>query len=81
MSRYTADRADGTWVAYGLDHALGWFCDSFDAQGEIIKEECTLFTGLGRAKLVTILKTTDAPKAHISAIALDLDPGDPQGDF
>jgi len=81
MSRYGACKPGGITVAYGLDHVLGWFYQEFNSAGECIKDEDTMFTSLGRGKLVHLLEQTDAPKEHISNIALDLDPSDPQGRF
>ena len=76
MSRFIAWRTDDPeiHVAYGLDHALGWFCDEFAQDGSCTNEESTLFTGLSRSGLLEILQETNAPEEHLLRIALDLDP-------
>jgi hypothetical protein len=79
MSRFTCRHEDGWTVAYGLDHALGWFYQEFDAYDNCITDEDTFSTGLGRGRLLELLEQTDALESHKSAIALDLCPSDPQG--
>jgi hypothetical protein len=76
MSRFicTKNDDDKTEVAYGLDHALGWFYQEFDENGDCTRDLDSLFTQLGRAELVHRLEQTDADPRRIAAIQMDLDP-------
>jgi len=74
MSRFSARTHDGHMVAYGLDHALGWFYQEFDENGECVSDLDSAFTGLSKGRLVHLLSETDANPARVRAIALDLDP-------
>lgn len=76
MSRFTAQHENGNQVAYGLDHAIGWFYQEFDAAGECVKDLDTMFTGLSKGSLVERLGKTNANPGRISAIACDLDPAE-----
>ncbi len=75
MSRFSATKlGSGNTVTYGLDHILGWFYSEENAKGEIIADEDSALTGLGRGRLLELLDDTNAPKEHCFLIAMDLDP-------
>lgn len=76
MSRFRAMKEDGTEVAYGLDHVLGWFYQEFDGEGDCTVDLDSRFTGLGRGELVHRLQQTNAHPGRISAIAADIDPAE-----
>ena len=74
MSQLTATKTDDQeiTVVYGLDHVLGWFYQEIKDDDIII--DLDIFTGLGKGQLVELLVKTNAPKACIVNVALDLDP-------
>jgi hypothetical protein len=74
MSRFICKhKKTGNAVAYGLDRFEGFFAEELDSEGEPIPGK----TVKGRAAVVEYLdKNTDAPKNHIAAIVLDVDPGE-----
>lgn len=86
MSRITSRSVDGNQVAFGLDHALGWFFDEWqeDEEGEpeMEIEESSIFSGLSKERLLDLLNTRlpkeekQRLKNQIGAVALDLDPGE-----
>ena len=75
MSRLTATKTadQKITVVYGLDHVLGWFYEEHKDDEKIVDLD-GLFTGLGKGQLVELLEKTDAPKACVAKVALDLDP-------
>jgi hypothetical protein len=75
MSRIAVTKANGNQVAFGLDHAIGWFYQEYDADGEMVNDTDTMFGGLSRGTLLELLEDTDATDEQKFAIALDLDPG------
>lgn len=75
MSRYATVHKNGNSVAYGLDHACGWFYQEFDADGECVVDKDSMFTNLKGFELTELLKETYAPAQHIQNPSLDLDPG------
>ncbi|GAB4482608.1 MAG: hypothetical protein Kow00124_31570 [Anaerolineae bacterium] len=59
MSRYTAaveKDSHQLTVAWGMDHAVGWFFQVFDAQQECIVDLDALFDGLTLAELRVLLE-------------------------
>lgn len=76
MSRYTATHKNGHEVAYGLDHACGWFYQEFNDDRETLAKDLdSMFTDLKGWELTKLLEQTDAPASHIRNPSLDLDPG------
>jgi hypothetical protein len=73
MSRHCVEIANGTVVAYGLDHVLGYFYEKFDIDklelDDYFPTEC-----YGRAKVLEALYAHGEliPHEHIMAIAMDL---------
>lgn len=75
MSRIECFKENGNQVAFGIDRVTGWFYQEFDKKtGECIADDDQVFTGLSRMQLVNRLHDTDADKAAINLVALDLDP-------
>lgn len=76
MSRYTTTHYNGNEVAYGLDHAFGWFYQEFgDDRETLVKDLDSLTTDLRGYQLTELLEKTNAPADHIRNPSLDLDPG------
>lgn len=76
MSRYEIKTKDNGVLAYGFDHALGYFVDKaktgkFDIK-DMIFEKSSMFDGLTGVELAQILKEEDAPPEHITKAMLDL---------
>lgn len=80
MSRLTMSANNGGSLAYGLDHALGWFFQLFDANEEILIDEDTMFTGLSESRLVDLIREhgnaddVELCEGKLLLIALSLDP-------
>ena len=77
MSRYTKQLKDGRSVAYGYDHALGYFIDVFgipDEQGvsESLIEESSMFTQMSNGKMIELMDLFALPESHIEQVAMDL---------
>jgi len=60
-------------LAYGYDHAIFYFYQFFDSNGEVYLEEDTLFEGLSGARLGSILKLFDCPSHHSMMCYLDME--------
>ena len=72
ISRYTLSLPDRE-IAYGFDHAVGYFFQEFDAAGETTVDECSLFDGLTHGPLLERLDGIEGvPEEHIHLIVLDL---------
>lgn len=77
MSRYTKFLDDNKSVAYGHDHATGYFFQLFDeednnAEDQLILDECSMFSGMSNARMIELMKEHDVPQEHIDKVVLDL---------
>jgi hypothetical protein len=77
MSRYTKQLEDGRSVAYGYDHAIGYFIDVFgipDEEGisESLVEESSMFTNMSNGKMIELMDLFALPESHIEQVAMDL---------
>ena len=85
MSRHIIQLADNKEMAYGHDHAMGYFFDIFDNSKDIDNEHEAHVAGadslfgfkdtnksFGNGDMMEVLKANGAPEAHINAVALDL---------
>tara|TARA_R110001599_G_scaffold327655_2_gene540719 strand:- start:1734 stop:1976 length:243 start_codon:yes stop_codon:yes gene_type:complete len=77
MSRYTKQLKNERYIAYGFDHALGYFFDLFGTPGEEgesehLIEESSLFTKMNNGKMLELMDTFDLPESHIEMVAMDL---------
>lgn len=74
MSHHYAPAPNSGLVAYGFDHALGYFIDVYDVGGTVIETKCTAFDGLTHGHLLQLLDDAGAqvPEAHRELIAMDL---------
>ena len=77
MSRYTKKLEDGRTVAYGYDHALGYFIDVWgipDDQGvsESLVEESSVLTRMSNGKMIELMDMFELPESHIEQVAMDL---------
>jgi hypothetical protein len=74
MSRYTAKRENGIEIAYGHDHATGFFFQIFDDSSEdgLVLDECSMFTKMSNAKMIGLMKEHNLPEDHIAHVVMDL---------
>lgn len=74
MSRYVTNTASGLDAAYGFDHAMGYFVQVFDDEGELIVDEDSLFTGLNNGKMLTLIQEhgIEVEPGHLDMIGYDL---------
>jgi hypothetical protein len=77
MSRFTKELEDGRTVAYGYDHALGYFIDVFskpdkDDGAKIELEESSLITKMSNGKMIELMDSFKLPESHIELVAMDL---------
>jgi hypothetical protein len=77
MSRFTKELEDGRTVAYGYDHALGYFIDVFgipneEGVSESLVEESSFLTGMSNGKMIELMDLFHLPESHIELVAMDL---------
>ena len=77
MSRYTKQLEDGRIVAYGFDHALGYFLDVFgieDEEGnrETLIEESSMLSKMSNGKMIELMDMFKLPESQIELVAMDL---------
>ena len=77
MSRYTKNLGPDKDVAYGHDHATGYFLQVFDGLDEdgndvITVDECSMFTHMSNGRMLELMKEYDLSKEHSDLVALDL---------
>ncbi len=77
MSRYTKQLENGKEVAYGFDHAFGYFFQVFDVpddDGEeiLLVDECSTLTKMSSGKMLHLMDIHKLPESHIEMVAMDL---------
>lgn len=77
MSRYVKTLENGKTVAYGFDHALGYFLDVMDVPDEkgetvMIMEESSLLSKMSNGKMIELMDLYGLPESHIEQVAMDL---------
>lgn len=76
MSRYLIKK-DNKQLAYGHDHALGYFYDIVDlnepedSAKHLIAEKSSFLNGLSRNDFAIVLTEWGARETHLMALALD----------
>lgn len=76
MSRYTIKNGP-LELAYGFDHALGYFYDITnnehpdDSADHTVESKCSFIDGLNRGDFAKVLEHWGARETHIMAVALD----------
>jgi len=77
MSRFTKTTKEGLIVAYGHDHALGYFIDVFKESEDdmeddvVIVEKCSMF-GASNGDILKIMEEYEVNPDHCKSVALDL---------
>jgi hypothetical protein len=81
MSRYIKQLEDRKLsVAYGFDHALGYFFQVFDLdesnleeeESGVIVDESSLLTGMSNGDMYELMENYDVDAEHMAMVLLDL---------
>jgi hypothetical protein len=77
MSRYVKQLENGKEVAYGFDHALGYFLQVFDVPDEdgedvLLIDESSMLTRMSNGKMIELMDVYNLPESHIEMVASDL---------
>ena len=77
MSRYTKHLDGNRFVAYGHDHAIGYFFQVFeedDEDGEeaLSVDESTVLTHMSNADMIKLMKEHKVDEERIKYVVLDL---------
>lgn len=74
MSRYVINKEDGSEIAYGFDHALGYFIQKFetDEDGEDVVTLDLDRLNSSRGDVLAKMIDFGVPHEHVEATALDL---------
>ena len=77
MSRYTKELDNGKEVAYGWDHATGYFLQVFDVpdddgEDNLLIDECSMFTKMSNGKMIELMNVYELPESHLELVAMDL---------
>ena len=77
MSRYVKDLEDGRELAYGHDHATGYFLQVFDGEDDdgndnLVVDECSMFTNMSNGRMLELMKEHNADPEHVDRVAMDL---------
>ena len=77
MSRYTKKLDNGKEVAYGFDHATGYFFQVFDVpdddgEDHLLIDECSMLTNMSNGKMLELMNIYELPESHIESVAMDL---------
>lgn len=75
MSRHVKVLSRSLSIAYGYDHALGYFFQVFDDIRDPdmpIIDECSTLTHLTKGKMLDLMQEYNASKDHIEYVAFDL---------
>ena len=77
MSRHVIEIYEEVYLAYGIDHALGYWYDITDeaiedVDNQIIEEESTVLTNISNSDFAAKLKSFGVSEDVITNIHLDL---------
>jgi hypothetical protein len=78
MSRHFKKIDDQVQIAYGHDHATGYFFQLFDQnngkeeEDYLVLDECSTFTSMNKAKMVKLMQENKISIQHIQQVVLDL---------
>ena len=74
MSRHIKQLTNGHIVAYGYDHALGYFIDEYqraqnsEEEDHFLLEESTKLTGMTDEQMVEYMQKYDLPQVDINRV-------------
>ena len=78
MSRYVILQEDGSTVAYGHDHATGYFFQVFesetddDGEDKLLVDEDSMFSNMSNGRMLQLMQKYNVPETHCLAVSLDL---------
>ena len=76
MSRYSKLLKNGKEIAWGFDHALGYFFQVFDVPDEdgedVLLVDRSSWQGMSNGEMLELCDTYGVPESHIEAVAMDL---------
>ena len=77
MSRHIKLLDDNKSVAYGHDHATGYFFQVFNEdekneEDQLLVDECSMFTRMSNTKMIELMKEYNVLQEHIDKVILDL---------
>jgi hypothetical protein len=77
MSRHIIELEDGKEIAYGHDHAVGYFFQVFDGEtddGEdnLVINEDSVFTQMSNGRMMELMIQHGAPEEHVALVGSDL---------
>ena len=78
MSRHVKTLKNGLIVAYGLDHALGYFIDVTEPSTEpgkediVIVNKSSLFNKMSNTEMVKLMVKYKCEPAHVDLVMMDL---------
>ncbi len=75
MSRYTKDVSKQYSIAYGFDHASGYFFQKFNElaeEEELVINECSTFSGLSNGHMINLMEEYKVNPSHIQMVMYDL---------
>ena len=73
MSRYIKHTKTNKILAYGFDHALGYWYDVQDPSTNKFEVEKGTYLGNSKSEMLEDLKRYEINDTHLNAIALDLE--------
>lgn len=78
MSRYAKQLDDGRTIAYGHDHALGYFFQVFSApddkgETELELDECSTFTRMANGRMLELMLDYKVNHEHCMKVGFDLE--------
>lgn len=78
MSRYTKEIEGGRVVAWGFDHALGYFLEVFDAPDPdnpdeelLLISESSMLTSMSNGKMIELMRVYQLPEDHLESVAMN----------
>lgn len=75
MSRYSKELEDGSTLAWGHDHALGYFVDIYkEEHGEDVPvmEESSYLSNRSNGEMVEKMIEAGVPETHVQFVMMDL---------
>lgn len=77
MSRHVINKDDGKEIAYGHDHAIGYFFQVFDGVNEdgednLDVDEDSMLTKMSNGRMVELMEKYNVPGEHVALVVLDL---------
>lgn len=79
MSRYVKRISHDEELAWGFDHAVGYYMQLFDSRKQseendegIVFDKDQMFSKMSNSEFLELLKKYNCPDTHIQCVAMDL---------